>query len=52
MLKVDGRSMKQVDVVCYLGNHIDRQGNNSELWKETVTKAKGTSSNFVPYAKG
>ena len=39
-LKVSGRSMKQVDVACYLGDHFNRQGNNSELCEERVTKAK------------
>ena len=29
-LKVNGRSMKQVDVACYLGDHFNRQGNNSD----------------------
>ena len=41
-LKVNGRSMKQVNVACYLGDHFNRQGNNSDLCKERVTKAKGT----------
>ena len=44
-LKVNGRSMKQVDVACYLGDHFNRQGNKSDLCKlskERVTKAKGT----------
>ena len=39
---VNGRSMKQVDVACNLGDHFNRQGNNSYLCKERVTKAKGT----------
>ena len=42
MLKVNGRSMKQVDVACCLGDHFNRQCNNSDLCKERVTKAKGT----------
>ena len=41
-LKVNGRSTKQVDVACYLGDHFSRQGSNSDLCKERVTKAKGT----------
>ena len=41
-LKVNGKSMKQVDVACYLGDHFNRQGNNPDLRKERVTKAKGT----------
>ena len=41
-LKVNGRSMKQVDVACYLGDHFNHQGNNSDLRKEIVTKAEGT----------
>ena len=41
-LKVNGKSMKQVDVACYLGDHFNRQGNNSDLCEEKVTKAKGT----------
>ena len=47
--------MKQVEVVCYLGDHFNRQGNNSDLCKERVTKAKGTiipSLNYIPCAKG
>ena len=36
-LKVNGRSMKQVDVACYLDGHFNRQGNNSDLCKENVT---------------
>ena len=39
-LKVNSRSMKQVDVACYIGDHFNRQGNNSDLCKERVTKAK------------
>ena len=42
MLKVNGRSMKQIDVACCLGDHFNRQSNNSDLCKERVTKAKGT----------
>ena len=51
-LKVNGRSMKEVDVACYLGDHFNRHGNNSDLCKERVTKAKGTTINYVPCAKG
>ena len=41
-LSVNGRSMKQVDVACYLGDHFNHRGNNSDICKERVTKAKGT----------
>ena len=41
-LKVYGMSMKQVDLASYLGDHFNRQGNNSDLCKERVTKAKDT----------
>ena len=34
-------ALKQVDVACCLGDHFNRQGNNSDLCKERVTKAKG-----------
>ena len=40
--KVNGRSVKQVDVACYLDDHFNFQGSNSDLCKERVTKAKGT----------
>ena len=33
-LNVNGRSMKQVDVACYLGDHFNHQGNNSDLCEE------------------
>ena len=49
-LKVNGRSMKPVDVVCYLGDHFNHQGNNSDFCKDRLTKAP--SSNYVPCAKG
>ena len=32
-LKINGRNMKQVDVAFYLGDHFNRQGNNSDLCK-------------------
>ena len=41
-LKANVRSMKQVDVACYPGDHCNRQGNNSDLCEERVTKAKDT----------
>ena len=41
-LKVNGRSMKQVDVACYLSDHFNCQGNDSDLCEERVTKAEGT----------
>ena len=41
-LKVNCKRMKQVDVACYLGDHFNREGNNSDLCKERVTKAKDT----------
>ena len=51
-LKVNGRSMKQVDVVCYLGDHFNFQGNNSDLCEERVTKAKGTIIEICSLCKG
>ena len=51
-LKVNGRSMKQVDVACYLGDHFNRRGNNSDLCKERVTKAKGTIIELCSLCKG
>ena len=51
-LKVNGRSMKQVDVACYLGDHFNRQGNNSDLCEERVTKAKGTIIELRSLCKG
>ena len=51
-LKVNGRSMKQVDVACYLGEHFNRQGNNSDLCEERVTKAKGTIIELCSLCKG
>ena len=41
-LNVNGRSMKQVGVACYLGDHFNSQSNNSDLCEERFTKAKGT----------
>ena len=41
-LKVNGMSMKQVDITCYLGDHFNHHDNNSDLCKKLVTKAKGT----------
>ena len=51
-LKVNGRSMKQVDVACYLGDHFNRQGNNSDLCEERVTKAKDTITELCSLCKG
>ena len=51
-LKVNGRSMKQVNVACYLGDHFNRQGNNSDLCEERVTKAKGTIIELLSLCKG
>ena len=51
-LKVNGRSMKQVDVACYFGDHFNRQGNNSDLCKERVTKANGTIIELCSLCKG
>ena len=50
-LKVNGRSMKQIDVACYLGDHFNRQGSNSDLCKERITKAKGTIIELCPTCK-
>ena len=44
--------MKQVDVACYLGDHFDRQGNNSDLCKERITKAKGIIIELCSLCKG
>ena len=44
--------MKQVDVACYLGDHFNRQGNNSDLCEERVTKAKGTIIELCSLCKG
>ena len=55
MLKLnskDGRSMKQVDVACYLGDHFNHRGNHSDLCKERVTKAKGTIIELCSLCKG
>ena len=51
-LNVNARSIKQVDVACYLGDHFNRQGNNSDLCKEKVTKAKGTIIELCSVCKG
>ena len=51
-LKVNGRSIKQVDVARCLGDHFNRQGNNSDLCKERVTKAKGTIIELCSLCKG
>ena len=51
-LKVNGRSMKQVDMTCYLGDHFNRQGNNSDLCEERVTKAKDTIIELCSLCKG
>ena len=44
--------MKQVDVACYLGDYFNRQGNNSDLCKERVTKAKGAIIELCSLCKG
>ena len=51
-LNVNGRSMKQVDVACYLGDHFNHQGNNSDLCEERVKKAKGTIIELCSFCKG
>ena len=51
-LNVDGRSMKQVGVACSLYDHFIPQGNNSDLCKERVTKAKGTIIELCSLCKG
>ena len=51
-LKVTARSMKEVDVACYLGDHFNRQGNNSDLCEERVTKAKDTIIELCSLRKG
>ena len=51
-LNVNGRSVKQVDVACYLGDHLNRQGNDSDLCEERVTKAKGTIIEICSLCKG
>ena len=45
-LKVNGRSMKQVDVACYLDHHFNRQV------KKESQRPKAPSSKCVPCAKG
>ena len=44
--------MKQVDVACYLGDQLNHQGNNSDLCKERVTKAKGTIIELCSLCEG
>ena len=51
-LKVNGRSMKQVDVACSLDDHFNRQGNKSDLCEERVTKAKDTIIELCSLCKG
>ena len=51
-LNVNDRSMKQADVACYLDDDFNRQGNNSDLCKERVTKAKGTIIELGSLCKG
>ena len=51
-LKVNGRSMKQVDVACYLGDHFNCQGNNSDLCEKRVTKAKDSIIELCSLCKG
>ena len=47
-----GVYMKQVDVVCYLGDHFNRQANNSDLCKERVTKTNNTIIGLCSLCKG
>ena len=51
-LEVNGRSMKQVDVACYLGDHFNCEGNNSDCVKKESQRLKAPSLNCVPCAKG
>ena len=51
-LKVNGRSMKQVDVACYLGDHFNCQGYNSDLCEERVAKAKDSIIELCSLCKG
>ena len=52
-LKVNGRSMKQVDVACYLGDHFNRQDVITQICvKKESQRPKATSLNYVPCAKG
>ena len=52
-LKVNGRSMKQVDVVCYLGDHFNRQDVITQICvKKESQRPKAPSLNYVPCAKG
>ena len=46
--------MKQVDIACYLGDHFNHQGSNSDLCKDRVTnlRPKAPSLNYVHCAKG
>ena len=41
-IQVDGKSVKTVRVVRYLGDHFNFKGNNKDLCKQLVKKAKGT----------
>ena len=51
-LKVNARSMKQVDVACYLGDHFNCQGNNSDLCEERVTNVKDSIIELCSLCKG
>ena len=41
-IQVNGKSVKTVRVVRYLGDHFKFEGNNKDLCKERVKKAVGT----------
>ena len=41
-IQVNGKSVKTVRVVRYLGDHFNCKGNNNNLCKERVIKATGT----------
>ena len=41
-IQVNGKSVKTVRVVRYLGDHFNCKGNNKDLCKEWVKKATGT----------
>ena len=41
-IQVNGKSVKTVRVVSYLGDHFNCKGNNKDLCKKRVKKATGT----------
>ena len=45
-------SLSAVDVACHLDDHFNSQGNNSDLCKERVTKARGTIIEVYSLCKG